>query len=204
MRHVQTFGSKQLVPMTVHSGVCALTFQLQKHHAGRCVVTETVSLHISSPEWTTSRSAAGKLSVIAFSKSGLCQVFHEAYGGLHQGNKYVCIYMRHKKASLGIFFSSSALCAGDTHCCVSRDYYQNVTKASFITIPLITNQKKTVLNIRLQIRFKFTLPSHFKGHIIVIYLIKWHHFALVSSSFNNLVQRTTCQTWGWCVFPPKK
>lgn len=182
MRHVQTFGSKQLVPMTVHSGVCALTFQLQKHHAGRCVVTETVSLHSSSSEWTTSRPAAGKLSVIAFSKSSLCQVFHEAHRGLH----------------------SSALCAGDTHCCVSRDYYQNVKKASFITIPLITNEEKTVLNIRLQIRFKFTLPSHFKGHIIVIYLIKWHHFALVSSSFNNLMQRTTCQTWGWCVFPPKK
>lgn len=75
MRHVQTFGSKQLVPMTVHSGVCALTFQLQKHHAGRCVVTETVTLHISSPEWTTSRPAAGKLSVIAFSKSSLARSF---------------------------------------------------------------------------------------------------------------------------------
>lgn len=47
---------------------------------------------------------AGKLSVIAFSKSGLCQIFHEAHGGLH--HTVVCqeiITRMLKKPHLSLF-----------------------------------------------------------------------------------------------------
>lgn len=70
--------------MTVHSGVCALTLQLQKHHAGRRAVTETVTVAALN-EQPADLLQANFLISPSFTR------FTEDHQELHQGNKYMFI-----------------------------------------------------------------------------------------------------------------